>query len=160
MSKNHQATAPSTPQCRSRMSLIAVRTPDANEAGTVATARATLATRLCDPLAQRSSRRSKSAGRKAIASAITITEAPKMAGMTVTANGAEPLKMPRRNPTPKITSEPMKTRYSSARKAIIRHATSRRPIPDRRSAHAVSTTPPAPAVANRRVAATDAIVIW
>ena len=37
---------------------------------------------------------------------------------------------------------------------------SRPVIPDRRSAHAVSAIPPAPAAANRRVAATPAIVIW
>ena len=44
--------------------------------------------------------------------------------------------------------------------ATIRQATSRGSIPERRSAHAVSATPPAPAAANRRVAATPAIVIW
>ena len=33
-------------------------------------------------------------------------------------------------------------------------------MPERRSAHAVRTTPPAPAEANSRVAASDAIVIW
>ena len=37
-------------------------------------------------------------------------------------------------------------------KATIRQATSRGSIPERRSAQAVSATPPAPAVANRRVA--------
>ena len=42
----------------------------------------------------------------------------------------------------------------------MRQATVRVPIPDRRSAHAVSAIPPAPAAANRRVAARLAIVIW
>ena len=41
----------------------------------------------------------------------------------------------------------------------MRQATTRRSIPERRSAHAVSATPPAPAAANRRVAATPAMVI-
>ena len=44
-------------------------------------------------------------------------------------------------------------------KAIIRQATIRASRPDRRSAQAVSATPPAPAEANRRVAANPAIVI-
>ena len=43
--------------------------------------------------------------------------------------------------------------------AIMREATERRSIPERRSAHAVSAMPPAPAAANRRVAANPAIVI-
>ena len=42
----------------------------------------------------------------------------------------------------------------------MRQATSRRSIPERRSAHAVSATPPAPPAANSRVAASPAIVIW
>ena len=33
-------------------------------------------------------------------------------------------------------------------------------MPERRSAHAVSAIPPAPAAANSRVAARPAIVIW
>ncbi len=41
----------------------------------------------------------------------------------------------------------------------MRHATVRGPMPDRRSAQAVSAMPPAPAVANSRVATTPAIVI-
>ena len=44
--------------------------------------------------------------------------------------------------------------------ATIRQATSRDSIPERRSAHAVSAMPPAPAAANRRVATRPAIVIW
>ena len=44
--------------------------------------------------------------------------------------------------------------------AIIRHATIRASIPERRSAQAVSAMPPAPAAANSRVAASPAIVIW
>jgi hypothetical protein len=44
-------------------------------------------------------------------------------------------------------------------KATIRDATVRRFIPERRSAQTVSATPPAPAVANSRVAARPAIVI-
>ena len=44
-------------------------------------------------------------------------------------------------------------------KAIIRQATMRGSIPERRSAHAVSAMPPAPAEANSRVAASPAIVI-
>ena len=43
--------------------------------------------------------------------------------------------------------------------ATIRQATTRRSIPDLRSAQAVSATPPLPAAANSRVAATPAIVI-
>ena len=43
--------------------------------------------------------------------------------------------------------------------ATIREATIRGSIPERRTAHAVNATPPAPAVANRRVAASPAIVI-
>ncbi len=43
--------------------------------------------------------------------------------------------------------------------ATIRQATSRGSIPDLRSAHAVSATPPAPAAANSLVAARPAIVI-
>src|SRR5919202_947837 len=42
---------------------------------------------------------------------------------------------------------------------VIRAATSRRSIPDRCSAHAVSATPPAPPLANRRVATWPASVI-
>ena len=46
-------------------------------------------------------------------------------------------------------------------KAIIRLGDSPSArIPERRSAQAVSATPPAPAVANSRVAARPAIVIW
>ncbi len=45
-------------------------------------------------------------------------------------------------------------------KAIIRLATSRALIPERRRAQAVTAIPPAPAEASRRVAATPAIVIW
>ena len=44
--------------------------------------------------------------------------------------------------------------------ATMREATRRRSMPERRSAHAVSAIPPAPAAANRRVAASPAIVIW
>ena len=44
-------------------------------------------------------------------------------------------------------------------KATIRQATRRGSIPERRSAQAVSATPPAPAAANSRVAARPAIVI-
>ena len=42
----------------------------------------------------------------------------------------------------------------------MRSATTRASIPERRSAQAVSAMPPAPAAANRRVAASPAIVIW
>ena len=42
----------------------------------------------------------------------------------------------------------------------IRLATTRGPIPERRSAQAVRAMPPAPAAASRRVAATPAMVIW
>ena len=44
--------------------------------------------------------------------------------------------------------------------AIIRQATIRGSIPERRTAQAVSAIPPAPADANSRVAARPAIVIW
>ena len=44
-------------------------------------------------------------------------------------------------------------------KATMRQATIRGAMPERRSAHAVSATPPAPAAANSRVAARPAIVI-
>ena len=54
----------------------------------------------------------------------------------------------------------MYTPYSNARNAIIRHATMRAAIPERRSAQAVNATPPAPAAAKSRVAARLAIVIW
>ncbi len=54
----------------------------------------------------------------------------------------------------------MYTPYSSTTKATIRCATSRLSMPERRSAHAVTATPPAPPAANRRVAASPAIVIW
>ena len=49
--------------------------------------------------------------------------------------------------------------YSSTMNATIRQATRRGSMPERRSAHAVSATPPAPAAANSRVAARPAIVI-
>ena len=45
-------------------------------------------------------------------------------------------------------------------KATVRSATVRGSIPARRSAHACSTSPPAPPAANSRVAASAAIVIW
>ena len=54
----------------------------------------------------------------------------------------------------------MYTAYSSDMNATIRTATVRAAMPDRRSAHAVSAMPPAPAAANSRVAARPAIVIW
>jgi hypothetical protein len=44
-------------------------------------------------------------------------------------------------------------------KVVIRRVTSARSMPERRSAHAVSTMPPAPALANTRVAAWPASVI-
>ena len=44
--------------------------------------------------------------------------------------------------------------------AVIRQATVRASMPERRRAHAVRARPPAPAAANRRVAATPAMVIW
>ena len=53
----------------------------------------------------------------------------------------------------------MKTLYNSTRNVVILAVTSRRPMPERRSAHAVSATPPAPPVANSRVAAWPASVI-
>ena len=53
----------------------------------------------------------------------------------------------------------MNTAYSTAMNAIIRQATILGSMPDRRRAHAVSAIPPAPADANRRVAASPAIVI-
>ena len=53
----------------------------------------------------------------------------------------------------------MYTPYSSARNAIIRQATIRGSIPERRSAQAVSAMPPAPPAANSRVAARPDIVI-
>ncbi len=43
--------------------------------------------------------------------------------------------------------------------AIIRQATMRGSMPERRSAHAVNAMPPAPAEANSRVAARPAMVI-
>ena len=58
-----------------------------------------------------------------------------------------------------MTSAPMYTAYSRAMKAIMRQATIRGSSPERRSAQAVSATPPAPAEANRRVAARPAMVI-
>ena len=60
---------------------------------------------------------------------------------------------------PSITSEPAKITYSNTMNATIRQATRRGLMPERRNAHAVSATPPAPAAANRRVATSPAIVI-
>ena len=49
--------------------------------------------------------------------------------------------------------------YRSTTNATIREATRRGGMPERRSAQAVSATPPAPAAANSRVASRPAIVI-
>ena len=82
-----------------------------------------------------------------------------MAGPIVIAKGCGPGNRPVYSPTPHTTIAHMYTPYSSTRNAIMRSATSRRGIPERRRAHAVTATPPAPPAANRRVAARPAIVI-
>ena len=89
----------------------------------------------------------------------TITIAPKIAGTTVIANGPPPGMMPTYSPSPQITSVAMYTAYSSTMNAISLQAATRGSIPARRSAHAVSAIPPAPAAANSLVAARPDIVI-
>ncbi len=82
-----------------------------------------------------------------------------IAGTIVIANEPPPGNSPVPSPIPSSSSERAKITYSSTMNATIRHATSRGAIPERRSAHAVSAMPPAPAAANRRVATRPAIVI-
>ena len=152
--------APRRPGSRARARRRAVRTPVAIDAGTVAARRAQRATRQRRwPADHPASRRSKSSGTSATARKMVITVAPKMAGTMVTPKGADPSNRPARRPIPSITNVNMNTPYRRLTKAIIRQATSRRDMPERRSAQAVRTTPPAPAAANRRVAASPAMVI-
>ena len=111
MSKAHQAIAPSAPHWGSRNTRsIAVRTPVAIDAGTVANCRAKRASfrRRC-PRVHRATRRSKSSGSSETARKIAIAEAPKMAGTIVIAKLPPPWNTPVRRPTPKITSALMNT---------------------------------------------------
>ena len=76
--------------------------PPLTAVGTVASRRARTPTRPV-PLVQRATSRSKSPGTADIARNSTITLAPKIAGMTVIANGAGPGQIPRYSPKPSIT---------------------------------------------------------
>src|SRR5450755_2839031 len=93
MSKVHQAMAPSRAGSRVRTRLIAVRTPLAAAAGAAAACAASRPKR--PPLVHRDTSRSKSPGSSDTTRNTAITEAPKIAGTIVIANGAGPGNTPK-----------------------------------------------------------------
>ena len=143
----HQTTAPSTPQWRWRIRSIAVRTPDAERGrhGGERAARSLATRRAARPPSGRAAARSRP-GRARSPGDRDHGRRRRSPGSTVSANGADPVKMPdaqadaedhQREPCTRRRAGPGR-RSSGRRRAAAA-------MPERRSAHAVSATPPAPA---------------